>query len=253
MTFVRSLIPPPLSPLFTVGGALEGFNEDATLTLAVMSVLACVHAIVSKTLKPKSRWFAIHFVANVIAAAASAPDVYRVFVTDVGGAAWTGKSYSMVANSAIAAVHLYHCVAFSLKPADIVHHVVFVVVLCGLAVPYKNVAGAANNMGCFFLSGLPGGIDFFNLVLKEEGVMGKLAQKKWSARINTWVRGPAMSVYAFVGWQTYQTGASAAGLEWVIFIVCFLHFTNGQYYCAEAVAGYAKWQERERAESRKEY
>jgi hypothetical protein len=58
----------------------------------------------------------------------------------------------MVANSVICAIHLYHVLAWKLEPADIMHHALFVVVLCGLAIPFKQTMGAANNFGCFFVS-----------------------------------------------------------------------------------------------------
>ncbi len=45
----------------------------------------------------------------------------------------------MVANSAVVAIHSYHCVAFKLPMADIFHHVLFVSILCGLAIPFKQV------------------------------------------------------------------------------------------------------------------
>ena len=246
MEVIAFLSPPPLSPHFTSSGSLAGWNEDLTLIAGVMLLLALLDVLIVRNLiRPKARFFALHAVANAIAACAAFPDVWRVYVVDIGGGSWTGASHTMVANSAIAAIHLYHCVAFDLKRADIFHHLTFVVILCGLAIPYKNVGGCANNLGCFFLSGLPGGIDFVNLVLKEHGIMTKLEQKRWAAFINTWMRGPSMSVYAFVGWQTYMTGINNEVPAFFVFLICFLHFFNGQHYCAEAVAGHAKWKERE--------
>lgn len=36
-----------------------------------------------------------------------------------------GPSHTMMANSAICAIHIYHCIAFKLSVSDIVHHLVF--------------------------------------------------------------------------------------------------------------------------------
>lgn len=154
--------------------------------------------------------------ANFVSACAAAPDVYRLLNDPIH--AFSGPSYTMMANSAVAAIHLYHVIAFKLPMADVFHHATFVSVLCGIAIPYKQVGaplgkrripasstrsmcgirgcrpspgppwfaagnhsarevaavhratlihllvsqvgGAANNFGCFFLSGLPGGIDY---------------------------------------------------------------------------------------------
>ena len=53
--------------------------------------------------------------------------------------AFDGPSYTMVANSAVVAIHTYHCLAFNLQAAEIFHHALFVTILCGLAIPYKQV------------------------------------------------------------------------------------------------------------------
>ena len=53
----------------------------------------------------------------------------------------------MLANSAICAIHIYHCLAFRLSAADIFHHLLFVSILCGLGIWFKQVGGVANNFG----------------------------------------------------------------------------------------------------------
>jgi hypothetical protein len=92
--------------------------------------------------------------ANTVAAIAAFPDVVRGFTEPE--TSWTGSSQTMVANSAISAIHIYHCIAFKLSTSDIVHHLIFVSILCGLGIAFKDKGGIANNFGCFFLSGLPG-------------------------------------------------------------------------------------------------
>ena len=76
-------------------------------------------------------------------------------------------------DSAVAAIHLYHCIAFSLRASaeEIFQHLAFVSILCGLAIPFKWIGGVANNFGCFFkfLSGLPGGVDYVMLTCVAQG------------------------------------------------------------------------------------
>lgn len=50
-----------------------------------------------------------------------------------------GPTHTMVANSVCAAVHLYHVLAFKLSKEDIFHHLTFATILCGLAIPFKQV------------------------------------------------------------------------------------------------------------------
>jgi len=235
--------PAPLSPLFQQGGALFGCNEDLTLICAFLALLFVVDfALVQPMLVPKARYFALHIVANTISTVAAFPDVVRAVTAPQ--TAFGGASHTMFANSAVCAIHLYHCLAFKLRFEDIMHHILFASILCGIAIPYKQRGGVANNFGCFFLSGLPGGIDYAMLVCVQQGWMDKMQEKKVNAMINTWLRGPAMSIYAFIGWQCWYQGNSTDLPNAALLLVVLLHFVNGQYYCAQAVGNYHVWCER---------
>ena len=228
------LSPPPISPLFREGGVLEGYNEDLALTAFCTLLLLLLDSLVVRPLlAEKSRYFALHACMNLIATVSAAPDVYRAFTDPTR--AFSGASQSMWANSAVVAMHFYHCIGgFQLSGADIFHHAMFVLILCGLTIPFKQNGGVANNFGCFFLSGLPGGIDYVMLVLVKEGKMHKLTEKYWNRLINVWVRGPAMSVYTTLGWVSWWLGNAGTPTP-ALFVVVALHFFNGNYYAEMAV------------------
>lgn len=244
---IEFLAPAPLSPHFQEGGFFEGWNEDLVLIGLAMALLAILDAaFVRPCLDSGARYYALHAVANGIATIAAAPDVYRALLEDPT-TSFSGRSSTMVANSAIAAIHLYHCVAFQLSAADIFHHLTFVVILCGLAVPYKQLGGVANNFGCFFLSGLPGGIDYVLLVLVKQGVLSKMQEKRYNCEINQWIRSPSMVCYATLGWINWVMGSTRQVPDLMIFVVVVLHFYNGQYYAREVFESYATHRERDRA------
>lgn len=241
-----SIFPTPISPLFLPGGPFEWINEDVGLVIFFTTVLFIVdRSLVRPFLNPKSRYFALHFVANMISAYAALPDVRRALLDEPLNC-FTGQTQTMVANSAVASIHIYHMLAFPLRSEDIFHHVAFVSILCGLAIPFKQVGGSANNLGCFFLSGLPGGIDYLLLVLEKEGVISKRTQKKWCTRINVWLRGPSMSIYGFIAFHAWWSCQSLQFPLPFLFVVGFLHFTNGQYYAQQAVESGAVFFEREK-------
>jgi hypothetical protein len=247
LSTLKSIVaPPPLSPLFQPGGQFSWLNEDVGFTAAALLGLAALDVLVVKPfVHPKARYFALHVAANCVSAAAAWPDVRRAFIDDPLNA-FTGSSASMIANSACAAIHLYHILAFKLRATDIFHHVTFVSVLCGLAIPFKHRGGAANNLGCFFLSGLPGALNYLFLVLSYHGKMSRHAEKKWTARVNVWLRGPAMSIYLFLGAQALLRGKYTTPL-WSLLVVVFLHFTNGQYYAQQTVESLARFEAKEDA------
>lgn len=227
--------PPPLSPIFQPGGQLAGWNEDLVFVSGFLILLGALDLLIVRPfLNPKGRYFALHLVANTIAAVAAFPDFKRGMTADPI-TVFSGPSHTMVANSVICAIHLYHCIAFNLRWDDIFHHLTFASILCGLAIPFKHIGGVANNFGCFFLSGVPGGIDYFMLVCVYQGLMKKATQKKYYSLINIYLRGPSMVVYTFLGWQCIYNGTYGPPLPMVL-IVIFLHFFNGQYYTRQAVA-----------------
>ena len=46
---------------------------------------------------------------------------------------------------------------------------------------------------CFFISGLPGGIDYLMLTLVKHGVIDVMVQKRTCASLNVWLRAPGVS------------------------------------------------------------
>ena len=126
---ISFVAPPPISPVFQDGGFLAGWNEDVTLIAATIAGLwVCDWLLLPRLLSsPKSRWFFLHFLANMVSALAAWPDVYRVLTDPVH--AFSGATYTMLANSAVAGIHLYHVLFFKLPPSDIFHHLTFVTIL----------------------------------------------------------------------------------------------------------------------------
>ena len=252
--FFALLTPPPVSPLFLPGAALGSLNEDLTLIAATLLYLLLLDALVlPRVLRnpQKSRWFALHAAGNAVVTVAAAWDVVRTFAAPVANL--VGPTGSMLPNAAISAIHLYHLLFFRLSADDIFHHGLFVGVLCPLGVVFKNDGGASLNFGAFFLCGLPGGLNYAALVLNKEGRLTNLQQKWFDAAINTWMRAPALAVFAFLQWQVWAAGARPAR-GWHPHLITFntaavaaLHFYNGMYYAEQSVGNYHAHLEREKA------
>ena len=239
------LTPPPVSPLFRVGGPLSSLNEDATLFALVFFYLLCVDFLVLPLLlrnPAKSRWFALHTAGNLIVTIFTFPDVVRSFLAPVDNL--VGPCGSMIPLAAIAAIHIYHVALFKLTADDIFHHALFVGILVPLGVVFKNDGGASLNMGSFFLCGLPGGLNYAALVLNKEGAITNLDQKRFDAAINTWMRSPGLTIFAFMQWQIWLEGVrpSRGWPQALISLatagVAGLHFYNGCYYAEQSVGNF---------------
>ena len=229
-----SLTPEPLSPHFQAGGSWYGYNEDLTQILLFMTVLFLIdNLLVKRFLTEKSRYFTLHACANAVTCFGAWTDVVRAYTTDPY-TVFEGPACSMVGNSATIALHLYHMIAFKVTAADLFHHFVFVGCLCGPAIPFKQVAGVSVNLSCFFLSGLPGGMDYVMLVLMYEGKITRATEKKWFSIINVYLRGPSMVVYTYLCWIALYNHTYNAPFPLAL-LVAVLHFFNGQYYSKQAV------------------
>ncbi|CUI10895.1 membrane-associated protein, putative [Bodo saltans] len=244
--------PPPVSPLFQEGGALHGLNEDITLTLFGMGALFLVDTLIVKPfIAPKARYFALHVFGNAVSSVAAFPDVVTALTQDPTRLLGTPAS-TMLPNSMVAAIHLYHCVAFPLRAEDIFHHLTFVGSLCCLALPAKRVLGAASGWGCFFMSGFPGALNYLLLVLVAHGRVSRLTEKKWTARINVWLRAPSLTIFLFMAFSNFVHRGSQDIHPVLSAIVGLLYFYNGQFYSQQAVESYAVHVERAREEKRQQ-
>lgn len=234
--------PAPVTPWFKdPSSVLYGYNEDLVLMLMCLVLLFVLDvAIVRPFLHPKARYFALHAVANAIVVVYAFPDVVAVLTEDPA-TVFFGPMKTIVPTSAVIGLHLYHCLAFQLTPADIFHHLYFAFLLCILAVPCKGIQGASANFGAFFLSGLPGGIDYVLLCLNYHGIVTRKQEKQWNTYINLYLRAPATVVYLVVAWTAWlNPGVTRASPPSAIFYVLafiapYLHFYNGQYYCRDTV------------------
>ena len=89
-----------------------------------------------------------------------------------------------------------------------------------------------------FISGFPGGVDYFMLGLQKCDLWEKMREKHVNANLNVWCRMPgivACSVLLYVAWVE---GLHDVPL-WAILIQLSLPVYNGLYYGKQAIANYA--------------
>ena len=85
------------------------------------------------------------------------------------------------------ALHLYHPVFFRTGMMDWIHHIpVYVLNMLMFGCKFSDVFA----LQAFIMTGLPGGLDYFLLVLEGEGAIRRATYKSLSAHINNWFRAP---------------------------------------------------------------
>ena len=110
----------------------------------------------------KTRWFFLHSIINFIIVYHAIPDVYMC-ITDNKLCYKTTWNYNSIKVYNYATIlHIYHCIFFKLTKDDHLHHF-FMVVICGtLCYILKSII---SSFALFFLTGLPGAIDYMLLYL----------------------------------------------------------------------------------------
>jgi hypothetical protein len=165
----------------------------------------------SRKPKPqKSRWFALHTIANLLVCITGVNAVITCIIDPVEATNMEkypdqsifGKStdFPLVM---IIMVHFYHMAMFSdLSSADYFHHLMFI--------PTMGIPGIFYDWGpcqtflCVFISGLPGGVEYLFLTLSKMGwVNDRSFLKKLAALQNTWCRWPGILIACYniyIGW-----------------------------------------------------
>jgi hypothetical protein len=191
-----------------------------------------------------SRWFFIHAFANalvVITALRSMAGVLGDPLHAMDGTVHADKgpfgSGSVWPLTIINAVHIYHLVGgFRLSAAERFHHMLFIPTL---GFPGQLLDwGALGNWQAFFISGLPGMIDYSLLGLQKLGRCRGLTEKRVNANLNVWCRAPGIGSSTWMLYQAMLYGHHNVPL-WAAAIQLVLPPYNALYYGKQAVANYA--------------
>ena len=228
----------------------------AVLTLLLVVPLYFTDVLICQRLcrHIASHWFLLHALANFAVVGLALPDF--VAAKNHPMAMLSVKHCSTLAFPACAdipvcliiAIHAYHMLSFSLSSDDLFHHLVFVPLIGGMRFFYPW--GAGGNILPFFISGLPGGIDYILLTLVKEGYMSSLKEKRINCSINTWLRLPGIVGYlvlTIANWLSPLPGTPPDDLmpAWMLFAMCSLIFFNGGHYAQRVIGNYYMTLQRE--------
>ena len=186
----------------------------------------------------KGNYYLLHGISNLFITYACIDDVIYTY-TDLNSL----NSYSVnyIPSIITFSLHSYHIINYynKLMFDDWLHHIL----MCGIALPIGICmkSGFLLNHGLFFLTGLPGGINYINLFLSRNNCLKKLTQKKVNNALNLWIRAPGCishsvltiisynnHYYLFLGYKKY-----------LVFCTAILTFWNGIYFAEQVASNYA--------------
>ena len=138
------------------------------------------------------------------------------------------------------ALHAYHIIIYfkKLRSDDWLHHVL----MCCIALPVSFICnyGPILSHCLFFLTGLPGCIDYFLLFLNRNNYINKITEKKVNTYLNLWIRCPgsiASSTIIILAANIYRKKLSSLQFSASI-ISSLLVFWNGVYFMNQVVQNY---------------
>lgn len=187
----------------------------------------------------RARWFLLHSLINFVVVYYSLLDLYTCFSNSLicYKIPWNYNSTKVYYYASV--LHIYHCLFFKLTPDDILHHVLMVA-LCGTLCYY--IQSIISSFALFFLSGLPGAIDYMLLYLVKMDKIHTLTEKKVYTYISAYLRAPGCVLTLCIGMNgviDYYNSSEYINL-FILLLTISLIFWNGQYYLLQSHESYIK-------------
>ena len=143
-----------------------------------------------------TRWFLLHSIINFIVVYYSLNDVICCILNsnECFKINWNENSIKVYNYAFI--LHIYHCIFFNLTRDDYIHHIPMVAICGTLCYLIKSII---SSLALFFLSGLPGGIDYFLLFLVKINKMYAITEKRIYLYLSAFLRAPGCVITFFIG------------------------------------------------------
>ena len=144
---------------------------------------------------------------------------------------------------ATCALHIYHIIWYfnKLRFDDWLHHILMIFVLIPISL-YINV-GLFTNHALFFISGLPGAIDYLLLFLNRNNWIKKITEKSINCFLNLWIRAPGCVAHAVLSIQAILIKLEKDNISTfnlILSLICVaLVYWNGIYFMNQVVQTYA--------------
>lgn len=183
----------------------------------------------------KGQYYFNHFLVNMTVSILCFDDLILTY-TDFNNINNHVIDYNSV--SLVFAIHFYHIIIYYKKFVydDWLHHIVMIFFTLPLALQYN--CGSIMGHSIFFVTGLPGGINYFLLFLNRNNLIEKKNQKYINYHLNLWIRNPGctasaviMLLYALINYESFY-------MIIISFLIIFTNYWNGIYFMEQVVRNY---------------
>ncbi len=197
-------------------------------------LIRCIDYLLSKIeLNEKIRWFQLHAITNMFICYFVINEVIECFINPNISVEKTNNEWG---RSFALSLHIYHCIYFTLRKEDWIHHIGSVFIGAPLFI-LTNTKGVSVNY--FFCTGLPGAVDYIMLTLMKYNYISRLQQKNICCYLNTYIRIPGGIVGAYLlfkdafMYSSYYIHYRPLCLSSIIYL-------NATFYGKQAIGSYYK-------------
>ena len=172
-----------------------------------------------------ARWFKLHFIINCVVCYLSFNETFEILNNP-----YKSEMNSENTNSLwlVFFLHMYHMLYFKIKRIDYIHHI-FSVFLCTPIAYSLNIK--LMSLHYFIGNGLPGGIDYFLLILVKNNIIDSLTEKYYNAWINTFIRIPGGIIASYITYLNLHIS------NYLIFVM-IISFLNVSLFGKLAIENY---------------
>lgn len=185
----------------------------------------------------KARWFLLHGIINIIIVYYSLSDLSQCYKNPKECYKITWNDNSINVYNYACMLHIYHCILFILTKADYIHHFLMVLICGVLSYTLQSII---ISFALFFLTGLPGAIDYILLYLVKINRLSTLKEKQIYLYLSLFIRTPGCVCTAFIG--SYGLIDYFNNKNYYYFMILLLNllliFWNGQYYLLSCYKSY---------------
>ena len=249
---LRAVFDPPAEE-YLVGGLYLGKScHNILFVFMLIGVVGLCDVIVARLFGP-ARYFALHVIVNVACCAFAWDDALAGFrmgnpYGTITCTASGSRCANWVAVDLTIAHHVWHSLAYALKPIDLVHHIPSIAV-CLVCLPFGW--GPVLNIQILFLMGIPGGVDYFLLTLTKLRMLHPRVEKNANQSLNVWIRSPGAQAYALTMMAStfVHPGSFTTLTHRVVVFVCGVHhFWNPGFFMTRTVDARTRYFIKEKAE-----
>ena len=187
----------------------------------------------------KGKYYLVHFINNMIITYYT---FYDLYITYFNFNNLLDKKLDYIPTIITMSLHIYHIVAYFNKLVfdDWLHHILMIFIALPIGI-YIN-CGSLLGHSLFYLTGLPGGINYLLLFLTRNNLLDRITQKKYNTIINLWLRSPGCIIQSGLCFIVFVNNYEK--FDNIFKIICailgvILPFWNGVYFMNQVVSNYA--------------